>query len=211
MPNFTIEIIAPELVAVVSKLADAILSRASTVSQATDNLKQAKQPDLKPLPQTFPQMAAQQSVIPAPIQQYPYSAPVALDTGAHSGKPAYAPPAALYPPQQQQYQSAPVNPTQTAPTYPNQMMGAANMVPAAAPAPVQPAPTGFPSNQAPVTAAPAYSIEQISIAAAPLMDAGKGPDLVNLLHGFGVQAVNQLPKEALGAFATELRKLGAKI
>ena len=48
-------------------------------------------------------------------------------------------------------------------------------------------------------------------AGAMLMDAGKVNELMNLLHSFGVQAVMDLKPEQLGAFATALRELGAKI
>ena len=48
-------------------------------------------------------------------------------------------------------------------------------------------------------------------AGATLMDAGKANDLINLLHSFGVQAVMELKPEQLGAFATAMRDLGAKI
>jgi hypothetical protein len=63
----------------------------------------------------------------------------------------------------------------------------------------------------PVTAAPAYSRDQIMTAGAALIDAGKMNELMTLLNAFGVQAVTQLKQEQLGAFATELRKLGAQI
>lgn len=36
-------------------------------------------------------------------------------------------------------------------------------------------------------------------------------ELINLLHSFGVQAVMDLKPEQLGAFATAMRELGAKI
>jgi ABC-type hemin transport system substrate-binding protein len=48
-------------------------------------------------------------------------------------------------------------------------------------------------------------------AGAALMDAGKANELIALLQAFGVQAVTLLKPEQLGAFATELRKLGAQI
>ena len=48
-------------------------------------------------------------------------------------------------------------------------------------------------------------------AGAALIDAGKMNDLIGILNAFGVQAVTQLREEQLGAFATELRKLGAKL
>jgi len=60
-------------------------------------------------------------------------------------------------------------------------------------------------------AAQQYTLEQLAVAATQLMDAGRQPDLLNMLAAFGVQAVNQIPKEQYGAFATQLRALGARI
>lgn len=71
--------------------------------------------------------------------------------------------------------------------------------------PVAPAPTPVPTTQV------SYDINQLAVAATGLMDAGKQQDLMNLLAKFGVQALTQLPKEQYGAFATELRALGANI
>ena len=65
--------------------------------------------------------------------------------------------------------------------------------------------------QAPVAAQPTYTIALLQQACAPLMDAGRQQDIVNLIHGFGVQALTQIPKERLGDFATALRGLGAQI
>ena len=48
-------------------------------------------------------------------------------------------------------------------------------------------------------------------AGATLMDAGKIQELRNLIKAFNVDAVTSLKAEQLGAFATELRKLGAQI
>lgn len=80
--------------------------------------------------------------------------------------------------------------------------------PAAAPAPTQP-PAAPPV--VPVAAAPTYNRDQIMTAGAALIDAGKINELMGLLNNFGVQAVTQLKQDQLGAFATELRKLGAQI
>lgn len=93
---------------------------------------------------------------------------------------------------------------------------------APAPAPVQPAPMpapgpaahampSYPAPNVPLAQPPKYTIDQIMAAGATLMDAGKVNDLMNLLHSFGVQAVMDLKPEQLGAFATGLRELGAKI
>ena len=86
--------------------------------------------------------------------------------------------------------------------------------PAPAPAPVQIPPVAAVPAPEPQAVAPTgltYTLEQISNAAAPLMDAGRIQDLFNLLQKFGVQAVTQLKPELYGQFATELRALGAKI
>jgi len=86
--------------------------------------------------------------------------------------------------------------------------------PVAAPAPVQIPPVAAVPAPVPRAAAPTgltYTLEQISNAAAPLMDAGRIQDLFNLLQKFGVQAVTQLKPDLYGQFATELRALGAKI
>ena len=75
--------------------------------------------------------------------------------------------------------------------------------------PVQPSAT--PIANVPLANAPHYTVDQIMAAGATLMDAGKVNELLNLLHSFGVQAVMDLKPEQLGAFATEMRKLGAAI
>lgn len=87
-----------------------------------------------------------------------------------------------------------------------------------APAPVQTAPTPAPvaaSAPAPAPAvpvtAPTYTLDQIAKAGANLVDAGKMEQLLALLTKYGVQAVTQLTPDQYGAFATELRALGAQI
>lgn len=81
---------------------------------------------------------------------------------------------------------------------------------AQAPAPAQTAvPT--PASNVPLAAPPQYTVDQIMAAGATLMDNGKVNDLMNLLHSFGVQSVMDLKPEQLGAFATAMRELGAKI
>lgn len=61
------------------------------------------------------------------------------------------------------------------------------------------------------TSSQTYSMEQLAVAATQLVDAGRRSELVSLLQTFGVQALTALPKEQYGAFATQLRALGAKI
>jgi len=61
------------------------------------------------------------------------------------------------------------------------------------------------------TTAPTYNLDQIARAGASLVDAGKMEQLLALLGKYGVAAVTQLQPEQFGAFATELRALGAQI
>ena len=102
--------------------------------------------------------------------------------------------------------AAPVNPTP------------APVAPVAAPvAPTAPVPTERPAapvaqgpTAAPVTA-PTYTVDQIARAGASLVDAGKMEQLLTLLARYGVAAVTQLQPDQFGAFADELRALGAQI
>ena len=74
--------------------------------------------------------------------------------------------------------------------------------------PVQPQPT----SQAPVTTStPQYALEDLARAAVPLQDAGRGQDLMALLQKYNVMSMTQLDPSVFGAFATDLRALGAQI
>lgn len=87
----------------------------------------------------------------------------------------------------------------------------------AAPKPVQSVPITAPTQSTPVvqpapTAQPIpYTLEQLALAAAPLIDAGKGKELTDIVQGFGVVSLQQLPSEKYGEFATAIRGLGAQI
>lgn len=87
--------------------------------------------------------------------------------------------------------------------------------PAPAPTPATPPVTPMPTAAAPAPAvpvtAPTYTLDQIAKAGANLVDAGKMEQLLALLTKYGVQAVTQLTPDQYGAFATELRALGAQI
>lgn len=79
-------------------------------------------------------------------------------------------------------------------------------IPVEAPAaPAQDIPAAVPTQQ--VT----YTQEDLALAATQLVDAGKLQQIQELLAKFGVQALTLLPKEQYGAFAAELRSMGAKI
>lgn len=91
---------------------------------------------------------------------------------------------------------------------------AAQTVPATAPAqavtPPQTVPVAAPQQPIP-TAAPTYTLDDLARAAMTLMDAGRQTELQQLLARFGVEALPMLPQTRYGAFATELRGLGAQI
>lgn len=61
------------------------------------------------------------------------------------------------------------------------------------------------------TSAATYTLNDIANAAMTLMDSGRQPELVQLLAGFGVEALPALPQERYAEFATALRGLGARI
>ncbi len=61
------------------------------------------------------------------------------------------------------------------------------------------------------TTAPAYTQEDLAGAAMALMDAGRQPELQALLQSFGVDSLPALVPEQYGAFATQLRTMGAPI
>lgn len=88
---------------------------------------------------------------------------------------------------------------QEAPHVEAPIIPAAQQTPAVQPVPAVP------------TAAQTYTMEQLAVAATQLVDAGRRTELVGLLNSFGVQALMALPKEQYGAFATQLRTMGAKI
>lgn len=127
---------------------------------------------------------------PLPVASYP-TAPA----------PAPAPAAPVSP--------APVTPTQT-PT-PAPPVAAPSPAPAPTAGQTSAAPGNTPVPTVPVAGAPTYTLDQISRAGASLVDAGKMQHLLELLGRYGVQAVTQLQPEQYGAFATELRALGAQI
>lgn len=104
-------------------------------------------------------------------------------------------------------------PVQTAPT--PAPVAAPASAPAPVPTPAAPPVTPMPTAAAPAPAvpvtAPTYTLDQIAKAGANLVDAGKMKQLLALLTKYGVQAVTQLTPDQYGAFATELRALGAQI
>ena len=83
-----------------------------------------------------------------------------------------------------------------------------------APVPAVPVAQPAPTPAVPVAqSAPTYTKEQVASAGAALIQARPETRdaLIGLLTQFGVNAINNLPDEHLGAFATALRGLGANI
>jgi len=77
---------------------------------------------------------------------------------------------------------------------------------------------GLPVQQPPMqpqsavpTAPQTYTLEQLAVAGTQLVDQGRRAELVGLLTKFGADALTSLAKEYYGAFATELRQMGARL
>ena len=168
--TITHRIEAPELVAALNNLADALKNRPVAAPVAQEGAK--------------PRKTGSKTTAPAPAQETPVEAPV---------NPPVAP------------VTDPVNGAQTVTTN-------APSVAAPIPAPAE--------ETAPVTAetsepAPAtekvFTFEDITAAGSQLLEQGKMPQLMELLKGYGVQAVTQLRPEQYADVAAGLRGLGAQI
>ena len=140
-------------------------------------------------------------------KQYPTTVPGKMETSAQAYQSEQIPrqPAVpTIPP--------PVNPTPTAPQ--DASFAAQGTDPATSAAAVnsQPAPQAAfnPGNQPPA-AAPTYTLDQLAKAGATLAQSGKMEQALALLAKYGVQTISQLKPEQYGAFATELRALGAQV
>ena len=79
---------------------------------------------------------------------------------------------------------------------------------AAAAAPNGPAQTSSPSDK---VEQKSYTLDDLSRAGADLIDAGKMPQLLDLLKSYGVQALTQLDPGTYPAVADALKALGAKL
>ncbi len=91
----------------------------------------------------------------------------------------------------------------------------AAQIPQTAPAagiPVTPSATDPVQNLPAVpTSVPQYTFDMIQTACAECMDKGQAQQLQGLLQKFGIRRIPELRSEQYGAFATELRGLGARI
>lgn len=123
---------------------------------------------------------------PEPRTAAPVPAPVPIVPQPPAAPVSLMPQTPIAPPQPNAPVAAPVAPPATP-------------VPAAQPQPVVP------------TSAPQYTYEMLFNAAAALMGQNKGPQLQQLLAKYGIQRLPDLPPEQYGAYATDLRALGAKL
>lgn len=84
--------------------------------------------------------------------------------------------------------------------------------PVAAPTVATPTPAPAPVEApAPAPATKVYTFEDITAAGSQLLEMNKMPQLMELLKGYGVQAVTQLKPEQYADVAAGLRGLGANI
>ena len=77
-------------------------------------------------------------------------------------------------------------------------------------APATPAPTPPPA-PVPRAAAPTYTIEELQLACAPLMDANRMGEIQSTIAKYGATSLLDIPKEQYGALAADLRALGARL
>ena len=218
MLEIKVTIEAPGLAMAVNRLADAI-AYSHTPAASPNAAPTNPSPGQTAAPMGAPAAPATAQPMGAPAPAAPMTGPAAAPSdqptnptpgaGYASTVPTGAPAAPMAGPTSAFPSNQPTNPMPV-------QTGAAS-VPTSAPAYQTSAPASTcPSNPVPqpgvpVTTAPQYTVDQIMQAGATLMDAGRVDELVNLLHTFGVQAVTDLKPEQMGAFATALRGLGAKI
>ncbi len=182
--NFTLDINikAPELATAIQTLSNALVS-AGIVMAGAKEVSQIPAPQMPQI--TSPAAPPIQYQIPqSPTGQSP-AAYMAITSAPTQALPPQAPPV--------QYQTPPAPPQAQAPVAP--------------PAP----PQAPPAAPAPPATAPTYTMEQLAVSATQLMDAGRKPELHELLQSFGVAYLTQLPQEQFGAFATALRAKGVKL
>ncbi|GAK08970.1 hypothetical protein [Geomicrobium sp. JCM 19038] len=108
-------------------------------------------------------------------------------------------------------QEAPKHQAPTEPASQTSTVPTAPLAPSATVEQSNAVPTEVPSQTAVPTTPKSYTQEDLSKAAAQLVDANKQNDLIQLLSTFGVQSLVNLPQDQYGAFATKLRELGAQL
>lgn len=125
--------------------------------------------------------------------------------------------------------AAPAAPAAQAPVVPHAAAAAPATAAAAsaAPAPTAPAPAAPAAPAKPVPTAPTpaasaaavplatapqqYTLAELQRAVMPLFDAGKMPELQQVLAKYGAQDLTRVPAEQYGALAADFRALGARL
>lgn len=105
----------------------------------------------------------------------------------------------------------PAKPEQAAPAPTAPPAASETTVPAAPVAPATPAPASAPPAAVPRAAAPTYTIEELQLACAPLMDANRMGEIQSAITKYGATSLLDIPKEQYGALAADLRALGARL
>ena len=105
----------------------------------------------------------------------------------------------------------PAKPEQAAPALTAPPAAPETTVSAAPVAPAKPAPTSAPPAAVPRAAAPTYTIEELQLACAPLMDANRMGEIQSVIAKYGATSLLDIPKEQYGALAADLRALGARL
>lgn len=98
----------------------------------------------------------------------------------------------------------PAKPERTAPVPSVPSVAPATTAIAAPVAPTTPAPV-------PTAAAPTYTVEEMQLACAPLMDANRMGEIQSTIAKYGATSLLDIPKEQYGALAADLRALGARL
>lgn len=111
-----------------------------------------------------------------------------------------------------------VTPVPTVSSTPLSVASVQPVIPTATPVPAMQTPAAQPVAEVQQPAAiptshvaQPYTIEQLQMAMASLVDAGKMEDIRALLSGFGVPSIMGLQPDQYGALATALRGMGAQI
>ena len=177
-------------------------------------------PGLQQLAQALMQLAAATKAGgEAPVMQQLMPQQVSSTTAPQQTQPQ-GQPAATMPqqvPVQQQPNQIPVQPQPTpqpmplSGPVPTQPMS--QQVPTQPAQPVQPVQPQMPAQptQIPTTAVPmTHTTDELAVAASQLVNMGKQARLLEILHGFGVNSLMELPTEKYGAFAGCLKAEGVK-
>ena len=98
----------------------------------------------------------------------------------------------------------PAKPERTAPVPSVPSVAPATTAIAAPVAPTTPAPV-------PTAAVPTYTVEEMQLACAPLMDANRMGALQAVCAKYGASSLLDIPKEQYGALVADLRALGARL